>query len=67
MGESLDYYPLGGVAPPAAGMDGIGVVEAVAKQRGCIIKGRRGGKLGHISPETPESRAAMLAVANAGP
>jgi ribosome biogenesis GTPase A len=27
------------------GMDGVGVVEAVAKKRGCIIKGRRGGEL----------------------
>jgi ribosome biogenesis GTPase A len=27
------------------GMDGIGVVEAVAKKRGCIVKGRRGGEL----------------------
>jgi ribosome biogenesis GTPase A len=27
------------------GMDGIGVVEAVAKKRGCITKGRRGGEL----------------------
>ncbi len=64
------------------GMDGIDVVEAVAKKRGCIIKGRRGGeadlekagmilltdyrdgKLGRISLETPDSRAAMLAAAN---
>lgn len=52
---------------PAAGMDGIGVVEAVAKKRVSIIKGRRGGKLGHISLETLESRAAMLAAADAGP
>jgi len=62
-----------------AGMDGVGVVEAVAKKRGCIVKGRRGsepdlekaamilltdyrsGKLGRVSLETPESRAAMLA------
>jgi len=61
------------------GLDGIGVVEAIAKKRGCIAKGRhageldlekaamilltdyRGGKLGRISLETPESRAAMLA------
>ena len=27
------------------GMDGVGVVEAVAKKRGCIVKGRRGGEL----------------------
>jgi len=61
------------------GLDGIGIVEAIAKKRGCIAKGRhagvldlekaamilltdyRGGKLGRISLETPESRAAMLA------
>ncbi len=64
------------------GMDGVGVVEAVAKKRGCIVKGRRGGdldlekaamilltdyrsgKLGRISLESPESRAAMLAAAD---
>ena len=64
-------------------MDGIGVVEAVAKKRGCIVQGRRGGapdlekaamvlltdyrngKLGRISLETPGSRAAMLAAAEA--
>jgi ribosome biogenesis GTPase A len=62
-----------------AGMDGVGVVEAVARKRGCIVKGRRGGdldlekaamilltdyrggKLGRVSLETPESRGAMLA------
>ena len=62
-----------------AGMDGVAALEAIAKKRGCIIKGRhageldlekaamilltdyRGGKLGRISLETPESRAAMLA------
>lgn len=27
------------------GMDGVGVVEAVAKKRGCIVKGHRGGDL----------------------
>ncbi|MBY0575423.1 MAG: ribosome biogenesis GTPase YlqF [Gallionellaceae bacterium] len=58
-------------------MDGIGVVEAIARKRGCLLKGRggepdmekaamillteyRAGKLGRISLETPESRAAML-------
>ena len=63
------------------GLDGVGIVEAIAKRRGCIAKGRhageldlekaamilltdyRGGKLGRISLETPESRAAMLAAA----
>jgi len=61
------------------GLDGVAAVEALAKKRGCITKGRhageldlekaamilltdyRGGKLGRISLETPESRAAMLA------
>ncbi|MRR51649.1 MAG: ribosome biogenesis GTPase YlqF [Rhodocyclaceae bacterium] len=63
-----------------AGMDGIGVVEAVAKKRGCVQRGRGGeldlekaamilltdyrdGKLGRISLETPETRAAMLKMA----
>ena len=55
-----------------SGMDGIGVIEAIAKKRGCLLKGGepdlekaamillteyRGGKLGQISLETPESRA----------
>jgi len=61
------------------GMDGVAAVEAIARKRGCITKGRhageldlekaamilltdyRGGKLGRISLETPESRAVMLA------
>ena len=64
-----------------AGMDGIGVVEAVAKKRGCMSRTRRGmeadlekaamilltdyreGRLGRISLETPQSRAAMLEAA----
>jgi ribosome biogenesis GTPase A len=64
-----------------AGMDGVAVLEAVAKKRGCIVQGRRGGdldlekaamvlltdyrggKLGRISLESPQSRAAMLATA----
>ena len=64
------------------GMDGIGAVEAIARKRGCISKGRHGGepdlekaamilltdyrsgKLGRISLETPENRAAMLAAGN---
>jgi ribosome biogenesis GTPase A len=63
------------------GLDGVAAVEAIAKKRGCITRGRdageldlekaamilltdyRGGKLGRISLETPESRAAMLATA----
>jgi len=62
-----------------AGLDGIGVVEAVATRRGCVTRTRhgseadlekaamilltdyRGGKLGRISLETPQSRAEMLA------
>ena len=61
------------------GMDGVGVVEAVARKRGCFLKGKhageldmekasiillteyRGGILGRISLETPETRATMLA------
>ncbi|NTV10440.1 MAG: ribosome biogenesis GTPase YlqF [Zoogloea sp.] len=67
-----------------AGMDGIGVVEEIARKRGCRKSGKghggeydlekaalillndyRGGALGRISLETPESRAAMLAAAQA--
>ncbi|MEC5397200.1 ribosome biogenesis GTPase YlqF [Uliginosibacterium sp. H1] len=59
-----------------AGMDGVAIVEAVAKKRGCRMKGGeldlekaalilltdyRSGTLGRISLETPETRAAMLA------
>lgn len=63
------------------GLDGIGVLEAIAKKRNCLLKGKgggldlekaslilltefRGGKLGRISLETPESRKEML-MANA--
>ena len=61
------------------GMDGPALVEAVAKRRGCLIKGGgldlekaslillddyRSGTLGRISLETPESRAAMVASAD---
>ena len=59
------------------GLDGVGVIEAIAKKRGCLLKGKggepdlekaamifltefRSGKLGRISLETPETRAAML-------
>ncbi|HEX5393564.1 MAG TPA: ribosome biogenesis GTPase YlqF [Rhodocyclaceae bacterium] len=63
------------------GLDGVGVIEAIAKKRGCFLKGKhagqldmdkasivlltdyRGGILGRISLETPETRAAMLAQA----
>jgi len=62
------------------GLDGPALVEAVAKRRGCLIKGGgldlekaalillddyRSGTLGRISLETPETRAAMMASANA--
>lgn len=60
-----------------AGIDAIGIVEAVGRKRGCLRGGRldlakaalilltdfRMGVLGRISLETPESRAAMLAAA----
>ena len=80
--EGMDLFDAAFAARRIAveGMDGVAVVEAVAKKRGCIVKGRRGageldlekaamilltdyrsGKLGRISLETPESRAAMLA------
>ncbi len=59
-------------------LDGIGVVEAVGRKRGCLVKGGgldmekaaqillndfRAGALGQISLETPESRQHMLAEA----
>ena len=64
------------------GMDGPGLVEAVARRRGCLIKGGgldlekaaiivlddyRSGTLGRISLETPGTRAAMLASASIEP
>jgi ribosome biogenesis GTPase A len=60
---------------PVEGLDGIGVIEAVAKRRGFRLKGGaadletaslalltdyRTGALGRISLETPETRDAML-------
>jgi len=59
------------------GLDGVGVIEIIARKRGCLLKGKEGrpdlekasmifltefraGKLGRISLETPEMRAAML-------
>ena len=65
---------------PVAGVDAVGVIEGIAKKRGCLIRGRggefdiekaslilltdyRGGALGRISLETPETRTAMLAAA----
>jgi len=57
-------------------LDGEGLLEAVARRRGCIVKGGaldlekaanvfltdyRSGALGRITLETPETRARMLA------
>lgn len=59
-------------------LDGVGVVEGVARRRGCLVKGGgldlekaalillndfRSGAMGPISLETPQTRAAMLAAA----
>lgn len=67
---------------PLAGLDGPGLVEAVARRRGCLVKGGgldlekaaiillddyRSGTLGRISLETPATRAAMQASASTGP
>lgn len=61
-----------------AGLDGPALVEAVGRRRGCLVKGGgidlekaaqvllqdyRDGALGRISLETPDTRAAMIAVA----
>ena len=58
------------------GLDGPGLIKAVARRRGCLLKGGgldlekaalillddyRSGTLGRISLETPQSREAMLA------
>ena len=58
------------------GLDGPALIEAVAKRRGCLVKGGsldrekaaliflddyRSGALGRISLETPETRGAMMA------
>lgn len=72
------------VTPGAAGLDGIALIETIAKLRGLRGKGSRGeaaydfdraaialladyrgGALGRISLETPQSRAAMIAGARA--
>jgi ribosome biogenesis GTPase A len=60
------------------GMDGPALVEAVAKRRGCLVKGGgldlekaalillddyRSGTLGRISLESPETRSKMIAAA----
>lgn len=62
----------------AAGLDGSGLIEAVARRRGCLVKGGgldlekaaqillldyRSGALGRISLETPATRATMVAAA----
>ncbi|MBN8440161.1 MAG: ribosome biogenesis GTPase YlqF [Thauera sp.] len=64
----------------AAGLDGPGLVEAVGRKRGCLVKGGgldlekaalillqdyRDGALGRVSLETPETRAEMIAAARA--
>jgi len=61
---------------PVEGLDGVAVVEGVARRRGLLMRGGdpdfekasmvllqdyRDGKLGRISLETPESRSVMLA------
>lgn len=63
-----------------AGLDGAGLVETIAERRGCRVKGGgldlekaalilltdyRSGAIGRISLETPATRAAMLAAAQA--
>ncbi len=65
---------------PVAGLDGAGLVETIAERRGCRVKGGgldlekaalilltdyRSGAIGRISLETPVTRAAMLAAAQA--
>jgi ribosome biogenesis GTPase A len=60
------------------GLDGPGLIEAVARRRGCLVRGGgfdlekaslillddyRSGVLGRISLETPETRAAMVSSA----
>lgn len=65
---------------PVAGLDGAGLVETIAERRGCRVKGGgldlekaalilltdyRSGAIGRISLETPATRAAMLAAAQA--
>jgi ribosome biogenesis GTPase A len=67
-------------AAAMAGLDGPALVEAVGRRRGCLVKGGgldlekaaqillqdyRDGALGRISLETPETRARMIAAAQA--
>lgn len=62
------------------GLDGVGVVEGVARRRGCLVKGGgldlekasliflhdfRNGALGRVSLETPQRREEMIAKAAA--
>ncbi len=64
----------------AAGLDGVAVIEAIAQRRGChkrgggldlekasiiLLRDYRSGALGRISLETPQTRAVMLASAEA--
>jgi ribosome biogenesis GTPase A len=76
----LDRYPAslaGRYGISVAGLDGVGLLEAVAKKRGCIRRGGapdlakaalvlladfRSGALGRLSLETPASRTRMLQV-----
>jgi ribosome biogenesis GTPase A len=70
-----------GLDVAAEGMDGVAVVEGVAKRRGFLLRGGmvdlekaahmllqdyRTGALGRISLETPQSRAALIAEYEAG-
>ena len=67
---------------PVEGIDGVAVVEGVARRRALLMRGGepdfekasmvllqdyRDGKLGRISLETPETRSAMLAIRKATP
>nr|HNH65173.1 ribosome biogenesis GTPase YlqF [Thauera aminoaromatica] len=67
-------------AAAVAALDGPALVEAVGRRRGCLVKGGgldlekaaqillqdyRDGALGRISLETPETRAHMIAAAQA--
>jgi len=67
-------------AAAMAALDGPALVEAVGRRRGCLVKGGgldlekaaqillqdyRDGALGRISLETPETRAHMIAAAQA--
>lgn len=64
----------------ATGLDGPGLVEAVGRRRGCLVKGGgldlekaaqillqdyRDGALGRVSLETPQTREEMIAAARA--